>query len=53
MAHLLENIGAGSISFTPEELRELNTAVAAIEVRGERLPARVLAFSNVEAPLKQ
>ncbi|MDX0174533.1 aldo/keto reductase [Sinorhizobium meliloti] len=53
MAHLLQNIGAGAISFTPEELRELNNAVAAIEVRGDRLPARVLAFSNVEAPLKR
>jgi aryl-alcohol dehydrogenase-like predicted oxidoreductase len=50
MAHLLENIGAASVSFTPEEIGELNSAVAAIEVRGQRLPDAVLAFSNVEAP---
>ena len=38
------------ISFTPEEIGELNSAVAAIEVRGQRLPDAVLAFSKVEAP---
>ena len=50
MPHMLENAGATSVSFTPEEIGELNSAVAAIEVRGQRLPDRVLAFSNVEAP---
>ena len=50
MPHMLENIGAASVSFTPEELAELNAAVAAIEVRGQRLPDSVLAFSDVEAP---
>jgi aryl-alcohol dehydrogenase-like predicted oxidoreductase len=53
MPHMLENIGAASISFTPEEIDELNSAVAAIEVRGQRLPDAVLAFSNVEAPQKK
>jgi aryl-alcohol dehydrogenase-like predicted oxidoreductase len=53
MPHMLENIGAASISFTPEEIDELNSAVAAIEVRGQRLPDAVLAFSNVEAPEKK
>ncbi|NTJ11526.1 aldo/keto reductase [Rhizobium lusitanum] len=52
MAHMIENIGAASISFTPDEIRELNSAVAAIEVRGQRLPDAVLAFSDVEAPQK-
>ncbi|AWI58417.1 aryl-alcohol dehydrogenase-like predicted oxidoreductase [Sinorhizobium fredii] len=50
MPHMLENIGTAAISFTPEEIDELNSAVAAIEVRGQRLPDAVLAFSNVEAP---
>jgi aryl-alcohol dehydrogenase-like predicted oxidoreductase len=50
MSHMLENIGAGSINFTPEEIGELNSAVAAIEVRGQRVPDIVLVFSNVEAP---
>ncbi|RVP09730.1 aldo/keto reductase [Sinorhizobium meliloti] len=53
MPHMLENIGAASISFTPEEIDELNSAVAAIKVRGQRLPDSVLAFSNVEAPEKK
>lgn len=53
MPHMLENIGAASISFTPEEIDELNSAVAAIKVRGQRLPDAVLAFSNVEAPEKK
>lgn len=52
MAHMLENIGAAAISFTPDEISELNTAVAAIELRGQRLPDAVLAFSNVEAPAR-
>lgn len=52
MAHMLENIGAAAISFTPGEISELDTAVAAIELRGQRLPDAVLAFSNVEAPAR-
>lgn len=52
MAHMRDNIGAAEVSFTPDELEELNGAVAAIEVRGQRLPDAVLAFSGVEAPPK-
>jgi aryl-alcohol dehydrogenase-like predicted oxidoreductase len=50
MPHMLENIGAASVALTPEEIGELNAAVVAIEVRGQRLPDAVLAYSNVEAP---
>lgn len=50
MAHLVENIGAGAVSFTDGEISELNQAVRAIEVRGQRLPDAVLVFSGVEAP---
>lgn len=50
MAHMLENIGAASIAFTPEEVSELHAAVAAIKVQGARLPDVVQAFSDVEAP---
>ena len=53
MDHMLENNGASRIRFTPEELTELNTAVRAIEVRGQRLPDAVLVFSGVEAPAKK
>jgi aryl-alcohol dehydrogenase-like predicted oxidoreductase len=52
MAHMLENIGADSIKFTPEEIAELNKSLAAIEIRGARLPDAVLQFSGVEAPLR-
>lgn len=53
MSHMLENIGATEIQFTPAEITELNAAVRAINVRGQRLPDTVLAFSGVEAPLSQ
>jgi aryl-alcohol dehydrogenase-like predicted oxidoreductase len=52
MAHMLENIGAASVQFTPSEVTELNQAVAAIQVRGARLPDAVQVFSGVEAPPK-
>jgi aryl-alcohol dehydrogenase-like predicted oxidoreductase len=52
MAHMLENIGAASVPFSPSEVTELNQAVAAIQVRGARLPDAVLVFSGVEAPPK-
>jgi len=52
MAHMLDNIGASQVSFTPEEIDELNRAVAEIEIRGQRLPDQVLAFSGVEAPAR-
>jgi hypothetical protein len=50
MAHMLENIRAAAIRFTPTELSEINASVAAVEVVGARLPDSVLAFSEVEAP---
>jgi len=52
MAHMVENIGADAVRFTPAEVAELNQAVRAIEVKGERLPAGVLALSGVEAPAR-
>lgn len=52
MPHMLENIGTPAIQFTPGELDELNTSVRAIEIKGQRLPDRVLQFSGVEAPEK-
>jgi aryl-alcohol dehydrogenase-like predicted oxidoreductase len=52
MAHMVQNAGASSIAFTPEEFKELNVAVADIHVQGQRLPDGVLALSGVEAPPK-
>ena len=53
MAHMLENSRAAAIRFTDAEASELNSVVRGIEIRGERLPAPVLAFSGVEAPPKK
>ena len=52
MAHLLDNIGATEVIFTADDLQALNAALAGITIQGERLPVPVLAFSDVEAPLK-
>lgn len=52
MPHLLENIGATGVSFTPSELAELNNQVSAVEVQGARMPAMVAEWSNVEAPTR-
>ncbi len=52
-AHMLQNIGAVAVQFSTGELAELNTAVRAIEVTGQRLPDAVLAYSGVEAPPKR
>lgn len=51
-AHMIQNTGAAAIRFTPGELSELNTAVRAIEVIGQRLPDAVLEHSGREAPPK-
>ncbi|HKW28654.1 MAG TPA: aldo/keto reductase, partial [Verrucomicrobiae bacterium] len=53
MPHLLDNIGADSVRFTPDELRELNAALLRSPVQGARLPAGILSLSGVEAPVKQ
>ena len=53
MAHMLQNAGAAAVRFTQSELAELNAAVRAIEVKGQRLPDAVLVFSGVEAPAKK
>jgi aryl-alcohol dehydrogenase-like predicted oxidoreductase len=52
-AHLEENVAAASVSFTAAELSELDTALAAIHIRGERLPPAVLAATGVEAAPKR
>ncbi len=53
MAHMLQNISAPAIRFTEPELVDLNASLRAIEVKGQRLPDAVLAFSGVEAPPKR
>ena len=53
MAYIIENSGATGVKFTSAEIAELNSAVKAVEIRGQRLPDAVLVFSGVEAPLKK
>ncbi|MHC1698923.1 MAG: aldo/keto reductase [Geobacteraceae bacterium] len=50
--HMHQNIGAVDVRFAAAELAELNASVAAIKIRGQRLPDAVLAFSDAEAPPK-
>ncbi len=52
-AHMEENLGAAAVTFTADEVRQLNAAVAAITVRGDRLPPAVMQMSGVEAPQKR
>jgi aryl-alcohol dehydrogenase-like predicted oxidoreductase len=52
VAHLEENVGAAAISFSSQELKELDADLAKITIRGDRLPAAVLQATGVEAPLK-
>lgn len=53
MAHMVENSGAPAVRFTSAEINELNSAVRAIEIKGQRLPDGVLVMSGVEAPPKK
>ncbi|KRH98681.1 aldo/keto reductase [Curvibacter sp. PAE-UM] len=53
VAHLEENVAAASISFSADELKELNAAVVAIPIRGARLPPAVLSATGVEAVPKR
>lgn len=52
-AHMTENLGAASISFTADELQQLNASVAAIRIQGDRLPPAVAVMSGTEAPPKR
>jgi aryl-alcohol dehydrogenase-like predicted oxidoreductase len=53
MAHMIQNVGASSLVFTADELKELNSSLSDIHIQGQRLPDVVLAFSGVEAPQKK
>lgn len=53
MAHMLENNGASAVKFSADELLQFNKEVNTVKILGERLPAFVQQFSDVEAPLKK
>ena len=46
-------MGAAAITFTADELKRLNADVAAVSIKGARLPPAVLQMSDVEAPPKR
>jgi aryl-alcohol dehydrogenase-like predicted oxidoreductase len=53
MAHMIENVGGSSVTFSQDELKELNASVSSIQIQGKRLPDGVLALSGVEAAPKR
>lgn len=53
MSHMLENAGSDKVKFTTSEWQELNNELNNIQILGERLPAAVQQYSDVEAPLKK
>lgn len=44
---LEENLGAAAVELTPEDLRDMASALAAIEIEGARLPEAVLKMSGL------
>ncbi len=53
LSHLDENVGAGAVEFSPDELREVNPAASQITVKGDRLPKPSMELTRREAPLKE
>ena len=49
----MENIAAEKVKFSSEELKQFNTELAKIEIKGARLPDAVQVFSDVEAAPKK
>jgi hypothetical protein len=49
MPHMLENIGADDVKFSSDELKQFNSELLKIEIKGARLPEAVLVFSDVES----
>jgi aryl-alcohol dehydrogenase-like predicted oxidoreductase len=53
MPHMKENIGAANIQFSASEWKEFSQELSKIPIVGERLPATIQAYSDVEAPEKK
>ena len=53
MAHMIQNVGASLVAFTPDETKELIASVSSIQIQGNRLSDGILALSGVEAPEKK
>jgi hypothetical protein len=46
MKRLEENLGAAEIQLTPDDLREIESAISKITIQGARLPEEVLKLSG-------
>lgn len=53
IAHMQENVDALAVTFSADELEQLNAQVAAVQIEGARLPENVLSGTGVEAPRKE
>lgn len=53
LPHLEENLGAVEVTFTTDELRQIDTAASAVVVQGDRLPPASMALTRREAPLRR
>lgn len=51
--HMLQNSQAPAIRLSADEMDELTNTLNLIQIQGQRLPDAVLAYSDVEAPLKK
>jgi aryl-alcohol dehydrogenase-like predicted oxidoreductase len=52
VAHMEQNVGAAAVTFTAEELQQLDAQIEAVRIKGARLPDNVLEATGVEAPEK-
>ena len=46
LSRLKENLGAVGIEFTPDDLKEIDTALTKIKLAGSRLPDATLAMTG-------
>jgi aryl-alcohol dehydrogenase-like predicted oxidoreductase len=53
LRHVESNVGATRVTFSPEELKNLDVAAAAVKIEGDRLPKGALDMTGVEAPAKK
>jgi hypothetical protein len=47
-----QNVAAAAVTFTAEELDQINAQIEAVQIEGARLPDNVLEATGVEAPEK-
>jgi aryl-alcohol dehydrogenase-like predicted oxidoreductase len=52
VAHMEQNVAAAAVTFTAEELDQINAQIEAVQIEGARLPDNVLEATGVEAPEK-